>query len=63
MNEKRFDNKVRSGSFVLHVIADRVLTHDELVYAVAVYQKANKLKRLPTSGSATINFPVLDGIE
>lgn len=63
MSEKKFDNQLRSGNFILHVLADRVLTREELIYAAGVYQKANRLKRLPTSGSATINFPVLDGLE
>ena len=63
MPEKKFDNQLRCGNFILHVIADRVLTQEELIYAAGVYKKSRRLKRLPTSGSATISFPVLDGVE
>jgi hypothetical protein len=63
MSEKYLDNQVRSGNFTLHVLATRTLSRDELLYAVAVYQKANKLKQLPASGSATIRFPVRGFVE
>ena len=63
MAEKLFKNQIRSGNFVLTVLADHVLDCNELLYAVAVYKKANRLKNLPANGSSTIRFPIFDSIE
>ncbi|MCQ2107055.1 MAG: hypothetical protein MJZ26_14850 [Fibrobacter sp.] len=51
---KKIETLVKSGKFVLHVISYRPLTRQEVLLAVAEYQRACGLKFLPKTGSGTV---------
>lgn len=54
MNPPKVINKVVQNKFTLNVLAYRVLTRQELKWAVGEYMRINKLRSLPKSGEGTI---------
>lgn len=47
-------NTIKAGKFTLKVYAYRKLKEKELLQAVKIYLKQNHIKKLPTSGTASL---------